>query len=121
MNYLKSYYHKEIIISIIIAMLILMPNVRVQPSIIGSYKTSSPAITANNSRLSLPQMGDCPASPALIGLAMAFGLVAGVCALIGGVVCTIGITSLMDKGGTTPPYDNIHENHIKYNFSQFDN
>ena len=93
----------------IIAMSLIMSNMNFQ-SIIGSYQTSSQAITANNNYNKSPIKDRSNTSVAREqGVALA---VLGI-AIVAAFVIGVGVVQ-------TPPVI-INKDYAKYNFSQFDN
>ena len=122
MRYLKNHFKKEIVI-IVVTMLITIPNLNVYLPI-GSYKTSSPAITANNKYKFLYQSENHPR-----GLGIAISLLVGVSvsvavfAIVGTTLGAVIGTSLVNvaKGVSLTLHENSDKNYYKYDFSRFDN
>ena len=119
MKHSNNYFQKGIIV-LVIAMLLTIPNIRVY-SAIGSYQTSSPAITANNKKHPNTE-------GMMIGLdaiAFAIGIIC-VASAVGFLVAGLGIEefvhiSVSVGGKATERPDLVIKNYHKYDFSQFDN
>ena len=124
MNHFKNHLKKGTI-TLVIAMLLTIPNMQVY-SFIGSYKISSMAITANELYKSSRLAAD-PISVSLlaaIGTAVAIAMSVGFSALIGAGVGAIGTTVVAMKAskGTLPLISKYDEkDYQKHDFSKFDN
>ena len=114
-NYLKNKFQKGTII-LITSMFLTIPNMRVY-SFVGNYKTSSPAIKANNIcdlHTNKEMLLNFPVAQAVIMVGSIFIAIA----------VAIAVTEDMDNRGLImdPTLESNHFNHYKkYNFSQFDN
>ena len=115
MNHLNNYFQKGAIIFVIV-MLIIIPNLHVCSSI-GSYQTSSPAITVINTLFHQPS--DNPIDPRF-GV-VTFLIAVGVLAIAGvsGVALSVLTSSSKASVDNQPNYFN--ETYRKYDFSGFDN
>ena len=110
-------YFQKIALALVASILILIPNLNVYSSV-GSYRTSSPGISANNHFL-LSDENDPPnvsIAPAAAIAVVAFFLASvAVAGLLGAIVA---------KGTGLEFYPKnkiIHSDYKKYDFSEFDN
>ena len=116
MGHFKKYFKKGIVI-IVIAMLIIIPNMSIYSSV-GSYKTHSQAIIVNNNHKLIPKIGRPSALPFILGVVgtVAFFSIIGSAV---GLVITSGLVSEA-KASYLIPNKAIDKNYDKYDFSQFD-
>ena len=110
-------HFKKGIVIIVIVMLIIIPNMSIYSSV-GSYKTHSQAITANDNHKLIPKIGRPSGLPFILGVAgtVAFFSIIGSAV---GLVITSGLVS-QAKASQLIPNKTIDENYDKYDFSQFD-
>ena len=112
---LDGVYLQKGIIVLVIAMLLTIPNMHMY-SFVGSYQTLSPALTANTN-YKFSHSIEKPEFPAF-GIITLFGVV------IASGIALISVALDDDHSifaTPTLPSKIIDENHVEYNFSQFDN
>ena len=110
-------YFQKIALALVASILVLIPNLNVYSSV-GSYRTSSPGISANNHFL-LSDENDPPnvsiapiAAIAIVAASLASAAVAGLLVSI----------AVKGKGPEFYPKNKIiNPNYKKYDFSEFDN
>ena len=120
MNYLNNHFQKGIIV-IVVAMLLTIQNMRVH-SFIGSYQTSSLAITINNNYKKHTCSIEKLMYPAVVMVAKSVAVGLGVLASIGAFLYIVvsEVKSLVGKS-FLPLTSDFFDDYDKYDFSKFDN
>ena len=116
-NQLKNHFQKGIII-LVATLLLAIPNTRIH-SFVGSYQTSSIALTAND-RYKKSLLEEKNISALVVGLELGLGAIIAVSFV---ALVAIGVVAESSDSifSESVPYKIIDGNYKKYDFSKFDN